>query len=289
MKTRDPLLLAILAFVALHLAFAQGERMSLPKVVEAGSGFSIQSAGNGKATLYLIGPGQVVKRDLQLGETTSFSAGSLYNAGHYLAVLAGDSFTETRSFDVVPANKPANLSFLARPSRLPVGIHDGITGAVYVFDAYHNLIATPMPVSFELSTSSGALQKHVAVSRDGAAWTAMDSTSEQGTDKFVARIGDLSSTRVVGQVPGDPCGLKMSARQVGKQIELTTEPVRDCHGNAVPDGTIVTFTENYSGAQSTIDAPLKHGIAEATMSVRAGATFSVASGVVMGNQIGWNK
>jgi hypothetical protein len=160
---------------------------------------------------------------------------------------------------------------------------------VYIFDGYHNLIATPTQVSFELSTSSGAAQKHVAVSRDGAAWTAMDSTSEQGTDKFVARIGELSSTRVVGQVPGDPCGLKMSARQVGQQIELTTDPVRDCHGNAVPDGTIVTFTENYSGAQSTIDAPLKRGIAEAKMPVRAGATFSVASGVVMGNQIGWNK
>jgi hypothetical protein len=117
----------------------------------------------------------------------------------------------------------------------------------------------------------------------------MDSTEEQGTDKFVARIGDISSTRVVGQVPGDPCGLKMSAHPDGKTIQLTTEPVRDCHGNAVPDGTIVTFTETYSGAQSTIDAPLKHGIAEATMEARAGATFSVASGVVMGNQIGWAK
>jgi hypothetical protein len=117
----------------------------------------------------------------------------------------------------------------------------------------------------------------------------MDSTTEQGADKFVARIGDVSSTRIVGQVPGDPCGLKMSAHQDGQKVQLTTEPVRDCHGNAVPDGTIVTFTETYSGAQSTIDAPLKRGIAEATMQVRPGATFSVASGVVMGNQIGWIK
>jgi hypothetical protein len=288
-KPRPLLLITGLAVAALHLAFAQGERMSLPKVVEAGSGFSIQSTGNGKAALYLIGPGQVLKRDLQLGETTLFSPGSLCNAGHYLAVLAGSSFTETGSFDVIPASKPANLSFLAKPSRLPVGLHDGITGAVYVFDSYHNLITAQTPVSFELSTSSGTVQKHLAVSRDGAAWTAMDSTSEQGTDRFVARIGEVSSTRVVGQVAGDPCGLKMSARQVGQKVQLTTDPVRDCHGNAVPDGTVVTFTESYSGAQSTIDAPLKYGIAEVTMPVRAGATFSVASGVVMGNQIGWNK
>ena len=36
------------------------------------------------------------------------------------------------------------LVFLAKPSRLPVGLHDGITGAVYVFDAYKNLIVTPL-------------------------------------------------------------------------------------------------------------------------------------------------
>jgi hypothetical protein len=288
-KCRHPFLLYGLAFAAIHLAFAQGERMTFKKVVEAGSGLSVQNAGSGKAALYLIGPGEVLKRDLQPGQSAVFSHGSLCNAGHYLAVLTGDSFTETGSFDVVPANKPANLSFIAKPSRLPVGLHDGITGAVFVFDGYRNLIAVPTPVSFELSTSSGAMQKHIALSHDGAAWSAMDSTSEQGTDRFVARVGDLSSTRVVGQVPGDPCGLKMSARQEGQKVHLMTDPVRDCLGNAVPDGTIVTFTENYGGAQSTIDAPLKHGIAEVTMAVRAGATFSVASGVVMGNQIGWIK
>jgi hypothetical protein len=76
-----------------------------------------------------------LKRDVQLGETVIFPAGSLYNAGHYLAVFAGGSSTENGSFDVVPASEPANLSFLAKPSRLPVGLHDGITGSVYVFDA----------------------------------------------------------------------------------------------------------------------------------------------------------
>ena len=289
MKPMSSLLVACLLVAAIPLAFAQTEHMNLPKVVEAGAGFSIQSSGTGNASLYIVGPGQAIKRDLQLGQPAAFTPGSLYNAGHYLAVLAGGSFTETGSFDVAPASKPANLSFLAKPSRLPVGLHDGITGAVYVFDGYHNLIAAPTPVSFELSASSGSIQKHAAVTHDGAAWTAMDSTPEQGADRFVARVGDLSSTRIVGQVPGDPCGLKMSAHPNGQKVQLTTDPVRDCHGNAVPDGTIVTFTETYRGAQSTIDEPLKHGIAEATMEARPGATFSVASGVVMGNQIGWSK
>jgi hypothetical protein len=274
---------------AVHLASAQNTTMGLPKTVEAGNAFTIQSVGSGKATLYIIGPGQVLKRDVQLGQPAFFPAGSLYNAGHYLTVLAAESSTQKGSFDVLYASRPVNMSFFAKPSRLPVGLHDGITGTVYVFDTYQNLIAASMPVSFELSTPSGNTQQRIVATHDGAAWTAMDSTTHQGVDKFVARIGDASSTRIIGQVPGDPCGLKMNARQSGQQVELTTDPVRDCSGNAIPDGTIVTFTETYNGTQSTIDEPLKHGIAQVTMLVHAGATISVASGVVMGNQIGWGK
>jgi hypothetical protein len=259
----------------------------LPKTVEAGSAFSIVTTGTGKSTLYIVGPDQVLKRDVQLGEETSFAAGTLYNAGHYLAVLAGGPSTQNESFDVVPAGKPANLSFFAKPSRLQVGLRDGITGAAYVFDAYHNLITVPTPVSFELSGPAGGAQKHIATTRDGAAWTQMDSTSQQGMDKFVAHVGGISSARVIGQVPGDPCGLKMSAQPAGQKVKLSTQPVRDCSGNAVPDGTIVTFTETYSGAKSMVDVPLKRGIAEVQMPARNGAVISVASGVVLGNQIRW--
>jgi hypothetical protein len=282
-------LLSGLAVAAMQPAFAQGGSMILPKTVEAGSAFSIQSSGSGKATLYIVGPGQVLKRDVQMGETAFFAAGSLYNAGHYVVVLAADSSTKSDSFDVIPATNPADLSFLAKPSRLPVGLHQGITGAVYVFDAYRNLIVAPASVSFELSSPSGTVEKRTVVTRDGAAWAAMDSTAQQGIDRFVARIGPISGARVVEQVPGDPCGLKMNARPSGQQLQLTTDPVRDCNGNAVPDGTIVTFTEAYSGGQSTVDVPLKHGIAEVQMAGHNGATISVASGVVLGNQIRWEK
>jgi len=288
-RTGLAFLLSGLAIILMQAAFAENGGLRLPKAVEAGNAFSIQSAGNGKATLYIIGHEQVLKRDVQRGETTLFPAGSLYNAGHYLVVLVGESTTETGSFDVVPSSKPADLSFFARPSRLQVGLHGGITGAVYVFDAYHNLIVAPMPISFELSNPSGAAQKSIVVTRNGAAWAGMDSSAQQGIDRFVVRSGNISSTRIVRQVPGDPCGLKMSARQAGQHIQLTTEPVRDCNGNAVPDGTIVTFTAAYIGAQSTVDVPLKRGFAEVQMAGHSGATFSVASGVVLGNQIRWEK
>jgi hypothetical protein len=288
MRTRQAVLIATLAAGAQLLA-AQGS-LTLPKTVEAGKAFSIQSTGSGKATLYIVGLGQVLKRDVQLGEIISFPPGSIYSAGHYVTVLARESSpAESGSLVVLPGAQPADLTFLARPSRLPVGIQGGITGAAYVFDAYRNLISTPVSVSFELSSPTGAAQKRTVETKNGAAWIAMDSTAQQGMDKFVARVGDVSSMRIVGQVPGDPCTLKMSAHPSGEQVQLQTAPVLDCSGNPVPDGTIVTFTESYQGAQSTVDVPLKRGIAEVKMPARPGARISVASGVVLGNEIRWEK
>lgn len=263
--------------------------MKLPTSVEAGSAFSIQSTGSGKAALYIVGPDQVLKRDVQLGETASFPTGTLYNAGHYLAILVAGSSTDNGWFDVAPASKPANLSFLAKPSRLSVGLHNGISGTLYIFDVYHNLITKPTPVSFKLSIPSGAVQQSTVISSRGEATTEMDSGTKEGFAKFEAQVDGVSSTRVVEQVPGSPCGLKMTAQPAGNRIHLQTSPVRDCSGNAVPDGTIVTFTESYNGTQSTADVPVKQGIAQVELPAHPGATITVASGVVLGNEIHWQK
>jgi len=282
-------LLGSLILAVIQTAHAQDESLSVPQSVEAGSAFSIQDAGSGEGTLYIVGPGQALRRTVQLGTSVYFPAGSICNAGRYVVILAQAGGTMNRSFDVTPVMAPASLSFLAKPSRLPVGLHDGITGAVYVFDVYHNLIATPTLISFELSSPSGAVQKQLVSTRAGAAWTEMDSTTEEGKSKFVARAGDVSSTSIIRQVPGDPCDLKIGAQPSGGELDLQTAPVRDCSGNPVPDGTIVTFTETYPGGQSTVDVPIKRDIAEVKMPAHDGATITAASGVVLGNQIRWGK
>jgi hypothetical protein len=280
------LLTGILSGMAVAPLCAQGG-LTVPKTIAAGSAFSVQSSGSGPGTLYIIGPDQIVKREIQLGSAVEIDAGTLYNAGHYLVFVTGSS--ESGSLDVTPAEKPAEVIFLARPSRLPVGLRDGITGAVYLFDSYQNLITTPAPVSFQLSTPAGSVQSRSVTTRSGAAWIAMDSSPKEGAAQFVARVGDISSTRVIGQVPGDPCGLQMTAKPAGEKVDLETAPVRDCSGNAVPDGTIVTFTETYKGAQTTVDVPLKRGVAKVEMPAYPGAMITVASGVVLGNQIRWGR
>jgi hypothetical protein len=285
MKSKCTFLLGGLILATMPLALAQTGGLRLPKTVEAGSAFSIQSSGSGTALLYIVGPGQVLRRKVQLGETTFFAPGDLHNAGRYLAVLVGGSFTENGAFDVTAAHQPMVLSFLAKPSRLPVDLHDGISGVVYLFDAFQNLVLVPIQVSFQLTSVTGAEQMRTALTRNGVAWTKMNSAAQEGVAKFVARVGDATSTRVIQQVPGNPCHLRMSARASGQRLAVETEPVRDCSGNALPDGTIVTFTETYSDGESTVDVPLKRSVARADMPAYSGAKVSVATGVFIGNEI----
>jgi hypothetical protein len=287
MKLRYTFLLGVLVLAAMPFALAQSGGLRLPAAVEAGSAFSIQSTGSGNAVLYIAGPGQVLRRNVQLGETTFFAPGELYNAGHYLAVLVGNSSIESGAFDVT-AGKATTLSFLAKPSRLPVDLHDGISGVVYVFDTFQNLVLAPASVSFQLGVADAA-QGRTAVTRNGVAWTKMNSAAKEGDIQFVARVGDAVSTRVIQQVPGNPCHLRMSARPLGQRLAVETEPVRDCSGNALPDGTIITFTETYQSGVSTVDVPLKRGIAQTDMPAYSGAKLSVATGVFMGNEIRWEK
>lgn len=269
--------------------FAQSPGLNLPKSVPAGAAFSIDCPGNGNGTLFIVGPGQAVKREIRLGQRIWFRAGTLYNAGRYLVVLSSQSPNRTGSLDVVPASSPSEVTFMAKPSRLSVAQPNAITGSAYVFDSYQNLITRPLQVVFELSNPSASTQTHTAETQNGAAWTEMDSTPRAGRDTFVVRVGSISSTRVVAQVPGDPCSIKMNAKPVGDRIEVMTDPVRDCSGNAIPDGTIVTFTELYDGVKSSVDVPLKKDVATISMPAYRGATISVASGVVLGNQIRWEK
>lgn len=286
MRIARGLLTCALSVCSVAPSWAQ-DRPVVPKTIAAGSAFSVQIGGSGQGTLYVIGPEQIVKQDVQLGSKVEIAAGTLYNAGHYLVFVKG--WGETSSMDVTPALKPANLSFIARPSRLPVGLKNGITGAVYLFDSYQNLITAPTTVAFQLSTPSGPVQGRSSLTRNGSAWLAMDSSPKEGSAQFVASVGEISATRVIGQVPGDPCGLQMTAKPAGKNVSLETALVRDCSGNAVPDGTIVTFTATYGGAQTTVDVPLKRGVATVEMPAHQGAVITVASGVVLGNQIRWMK
>ncbi len=98
MRSRLAILLSGALVALVPLARSQSGRISGPKTIAAGSSFSLQSSGSGTGILYIVGSGQIVRKDVQLGSAINFPAGTLYNADHYLIVLASNESTESIFF-----------------------------------------------------------------------------------------------------------------------------------------------------------------------------------------------
>lgn len=278
-------LAVLLVIVCLFAAWAaRGAELKLPDRAQAGEGLTIGTSGSGDVTFCLIGPARLVKRSVRLGEDIRVAPEDVQAAGRYLAILHQGNTSTSAAFWVEPA-QPARVSFLARPSRLPVAVTNGISGTVYAFDKFHNLILRPEPVTFRLSVGDAPPLTRTVSTRQGVAWTAMDSSRKAGPAQFTATIGDDTERRVVQQVASDPCHLRMRAQRTKDGILVETDPIRDCTGNPVPDGTIVTFTATSPNGRSSVDARIKRGVAKAELPATDGAVLSVASGVVMGNEI----
>jgi hypothetical protein len=260
------------------------QELQVPATVAAGTAVSIPTSGSGTATFYLVGPTYSAKRDVQLGEAIKIQPREVRGAGRYLAILRAGNSSQSASFYVVPA-QPASLSFLAHPSRVPVGRREGVIGVTFVFDKWHNLVRQPETVDFRLETKDAPPETHSVRSRDGVAWILMNSERKAGNAQFVATLGGIAEKRVIQQVAADPCHLQIKAQRNAKGVLVQTDPVRDCSGNPVSDGTVVTFTATDAQGRSTVDVPVKKDIAQAELKLAGPATISVASGVVMGNEV----
>src|SRR6476619_5697969 len=261
---------------------ARAAELRVPQNAVAGQPLSIGTSGSG--TLYLVGPGQVIKKEFKSG-SVDIKGEELRSAGRWIAVVRGDS-KESQVFWVKPG-KPGKLNFLARPSRVPVARANVISGVTFVFDQYQNLILDPTPVNFNLSVGGAGSSKSVT-SREGVAWINSASAPKAGAAQFVSSVGDTSVARVVQQVAADPCERSFRMHVAGHTAQSTiveTDPIRDCSGNPVPDGTIVTFIQTDKTGKSTVDSRIKKGTARAELPASDNATITVAAGVVLGNEL----
>jgi len=275
---------SVIILSCLILARANAANLHVPENATAGQAIVVTSSGEGEASLYFVGPAQVILRKVQLGSDVQIKGEELRSAGRWIAILRVGGTSSSQVFWVKPG-PPQNLSFLARPSRVPVARRGVITGLTFVFDRYQNLVLEPTQVKFSLSVDGSGVSQNVT-SRNGMAWISSSSARRAGAAQFVASVNDISVRRVVQQVASDPCNLRMHvAQRVAAGVIVETDPVRDCSGNPVPDGTIVTFIQTDSNGKSTVDARLKRGIARAQLPDAAGATITVASGVVLGNEL----
>jgi len=265
-------------------AFAQNVSLRPPTAAVAGNAASIAADGSGSATLYLVGPSGSVKRDVQLGGEITLSPRDLQAAGRYVAIVcSGDC--SSASFFVAPS-KPVTLTFLVHPSRAPVAENDAISGVALAFDEFHNLVMKPASVRFELNAKGASSTSRTSETHDGIAWFRTNSGKSAGPLQITASItDDISTRRVVQEVASVPCNLRIKGERTPKGIVVETDPVRDCSGNPVPDGTVVTFTAKSGGETGSVDAPVKQDVARATILANGPVSISAASGVAMGNEL----
>jgi hypothetical protein len=265
------------------LSAAQEVSLRSPTNAIAGAATSITTSGEGSATFYLIGPATAMKGEVQLGQEISLSAKDTQSAGRYIAVLCASTCVSA-DFFVAPA-KPSSFMLLAHPSRVPVGEAEAISGVALRFDDFHNLVLTPATVNFQVMTKGAPPLSHEVQMRNGIAWFRTNSGKTAGPLQLTASLDGLSARRVVQQVASDPCNLRIKGQRTEHGILVETDPVRDCTGNPVPDGTIVTFTARNGSEISTVDAPVKQDVARARIIASGPTVVSAASGVVMGNEL----
>jgi hypothetical protein len=264
------------------LAFAAELRP--PAQVTAGNAFSISTSGSGKATFYMVGTSHVLKREIQLGSEIAIAPDDVKTAGKYLAIACGSDGCNSAAFYVM-AGPADRLSFLLHPSRVPVKAGDAINATAFVFDKFHNPVLKPVDVSFRVEPKDSPAFTRTVKAVQGVAWIRMSSTAKGGPVKVIASVGLASEPRIIQQVASDACNLRIKASPGKHGYVIETDPVRDCSGNMVPDGTVVSFTKVDASGKSTVDAPIKKGVARTELPVTGKATVSVASGVVIGNEI----
>jgi hypothetical protein len=276
-------MIGLLAAGLSAISAGQTVEMHVPAALVAGGQASIPTTGSGKATFYLLGPGVSRKSEVNLGDEIRLESQETQNAGAYQAILCADNCQSATFY--VSAAEPSGLYFLVHPSRVPVGQSDAVSGVAIPFDQFRNLILSPATVQFQLTAGTAPLLSRPVKTQAGIAWFRTTSGRSAGALQVVASLGSVVARRVVQQVASDPCNLKIEGQRTKTGITVETEPVRDCSGNPVPDGTIVTFTATEQGGKSTVDAPIKQGIARAQISGQGAALVSVASGVVMGKEL----
>lgn len=269
--------------VGVSIISARGQDLRVPTSVVAGSEAAVTTDGTGDATFYLLGPASALKETLPLGEAVRLQPENLAAAGRYVAIVCQET-CRTHEFFVVPA-KVSSLSLLVHPSRAAVGQPDVLSGVALPFDANRNLVLKGVTVDFHLGVNGQDITTRSISVENGAAWFRTNSGSRAGAVQVVASAGEVSARRVVQQVASDPCHLQVKAGRDAKGIAIETDPVRDCAGNPVPDGTMVTFRGTSPDGVSTVDAPIKQGVARARMIATGPIVISVASGVAMGNQV----
>jgi parallel beta-helix repeat protein len=157
---------------------------------------------------------------------------------------------------------PFTVTLVAVPDTVLVGNASALTATVT--DQYGNPVADGVTVSF--TASLGNLVPATATTVGGVA-TATLSSTVSGVAMVTATVGNLSATIPVTFIPGAPFTLTLTAVPDTLSVDASstlTATATDQYGNAVADGTTISFTTSL-GALSSGTANTSGGDAVVTL------------------------
>jgi len=199
-----------------------------------------------------------------------------YSGTVVITATATDGAASDTGLVTLLINASANLTLTAAPDTLPVGSLSTITATVT--DGSNNPVPNGTVVSFV--TSLGSLSPASATTVNGVA-TATLSSTVAGVATVTATVGSLSATAQVTFTAGAPANVALAANPstlpVGNSSALTAT-VTDQFGNAVADGTVVSFTTSL-GSVSPVSATTVNGVATATLSSTVAGVATVTATV----------
>ena len=193
--------------------------------------------------------GSVARSDLWPTSSSNTSTYATFHARgvgttQVLAYVSGLTDGLTGVITVTPGS-PDTVALTAVPDTITADGTSTSTITATVTDAYNNRVADGTVVTF--TAGLGSIAPYTTTTTNGEATAILTATTTTGTSVVTATAGSAQGTTNVTFAPGPPVTLTLTANPTsieadGVSTSTLTATVVDAHGNAVADGTVVTFT-----------------------------------------------
>jgi|GEM_PF-1085696 len=214
---------------------------------------------------------------------TYLTSGTLGGIAVVEASVAG--LTATVPVVILGAGEPTSITLAADPPNLHVGGVPTLVTAT-VIDGLGERVADGTPVRF--TSDRGTLSEEDAVTAGGQASVTLSAGTTPGDAHITAQAGAARGELAVAILPGQPYTLSVTADPATltagyNQVAHLSAQAMDQYGNAVEDGTVLSFaaslgrmvspTATTSGGRGTVDflAELVAGTSSITVTAPGGA------------------
>lgn len=197
-----------------------------------------------------------------------------------VTAVFGNSFTESVQVNMTES-LPTFLNVSASPSVIPADNQSTAAIKAVVSDQDNNPVSDGTEVHFEILSGSGTIESNKST-ENGVAFSNLTSSTQPDTVTIVARVDQLTDTTTVRYVVGAAANLTVTADSSSLPADGTTSTrvvahVFDESGNAVSDGTLVSFSADIGDI--TPNAQTVAGRAEAQFSSSVTGTATIVASV----------